>query len=85
MSSATTYVEKTPFPAIAIDKVASGLSRIARLPGDWRKARSRRRSVSSLKSLDARVLADIGMSRSEITSIVYTGGDGERRRSHEGY
>lgn len=45
-------------------------------------ARRRRMSVASLQTLDSRALADIGMSRSEITSVVYNGA-GDRRRSYE--
>ncbi len=50
--------------------------------GALRAARKRRESVISLSALDARALADIGMNRTEITSIVYAGGE-DRRRAHE--
>ncbi len=41
----------------------------------------RRQALRQLYSVDARTLKDIGMSRAEVTSVVYGGGEG-RRRSH---
>jgi uncharacterized protein YjiS (DUF1127 family) len=46
---------------------------------DWR---ARKATVQILRSLDARTLQDIGLSRAEIESVVY-GNPEERRRHYE--
>ncbi len=57
--------------------------RIGVTVGCWAQAfanwRGRRRSVHDLRALDSRILKDIGIDRSEITSIVHGDGYGRRR------
>ena len=45
----------------------------------YRQAWERRTATETLKSLDARMLKDIGIDRSEIMSVVYGTNDGTRR------
>ncbi len=45
----------------------------------YRQAWERRTAAETLKSLDARMLKDIGIDRSEIMSVVYGTNDGTRR------
>ena len=45
---------------------------------EWRTLRS---AVRALQGMDDRILADIGMSRSEIQSVVYGKGADQSRRS----
>ena len=56
-----------------------------RIAGAWRaywERRARRATIALLHSLDDRTLHDIGVGRSEISSIVY-GRHGDRTRSYE--
>jgi len=56
-----------------------------RIAGAWRRywqRRAKRATVELLHSLDDRTLRDIGLSRCEITSVVY-GRAGERTRCYE--
>jgi len=49
--------------------------------GAYRRSQERRRSLVHLQSLDDAFLKDIGLHRSEITSVVYHGRkDGSRRQ-----
>jgi len=48
----------------------------------YRASRARRLGVCALEEMDDRLLKDIGITRSEILSIVYGSRD-ERRRSYE--
>jgi uncharacterized protein YjiS (DUF1127 family) len=61
-------------------------ARSARLLGEaWQRFwrwRARRATVQLLEALDDRTLHDIGVSRGEITSLVY-GGRGDRQRHYE--
>mgnify|MGYP001348954685 CR=1 FL=1 len=60
---------------------APGLMRRAlRAYVEWRTLRS---AVRVLQAMDDRILADIGMSRSEIQSVVYGRGADQSRRSWE--
>jgi len=60
---------------------APGLMRRAlRAYVEWRTLRS---AVRSLQGMDDRILADIGMSRSEIQSVVYGKGADQSRRAWE--
>jgi uncharacterized protein YjiS (DUF1127 family) len=45
--------------------------------------RQQRRALAQLKSVDPRILRDIGIDRSEVTSIVYGDPKGRRRSSTE--
>jgi uncharacterized protein YjiS (DUF1127 family) len=45
--------------------------------------RQRRRALAQLKSVDPRTLRDMGIDRSELTSIVYGDPRGRRRRGME--
>jgi uncharacterized protein YjiS (DUF1127 family) len=56
-----------------------------RIAGAWRRywqRRAKRATVELLHALDDRTLRDIGLSRCEITSVVY-GRAGERTRCYE--
>jgi uncharacterized protein YjiS (DUF1127 family) len=56
-----------------------------KIAGAWRRywqRRAKRATVELLHSLDDRTLRDIGLSRCEITSVVY-GRAGERTRCYE--
>jgi uncharacterized protein YjiS (DUF1127 family) len=79
MSSTDIVSQRTAGSPSLTDIIAA---RIAGAAARWRAARQRRNSVLRLRSLDDRMLADIGISRSEIASIVYGGATG-RRRHHE--
>jgi uncharacterized protein YjiS (DUF1127 family) len=60
---------------------APGLIRRAlRVYLEWRTLRS---AVRDLQGIDDRILADIGMSRSEIQSVVYGRGADQSRRTWE--
>ena len=56
--------------------------RIARVWRRYWQRRAKRATVDLLHSLDDRTLRDIGLSRCEITSVVY-GRPGERMRCYE--
>jgi len=55
------------------------MATIKRLLRRYLENRNRRRSLAQLKSVDPRTLRDMGIDRSEVTSIVY-GDPRERRR-----
>ena len=46
----------------------------------YREYRERRRALTELRSIDGRTLKDIGIDRTELTSIVYGNPNGRRRR-----
>ena len=46
----------------------------------YREHRGRRRAIAELRSVDPRTLKDIGIDRTEFTSIVYGDPRGRRRR-----
>ena len=56
------------------------LRRALRAYVEWRTLRS---AVRTLQGMDDRILADIGMSRSDIQSVVYGRGVDQSRRSWE--
>jgi uncharacterized protein YjiS (DUF1127 family) len=63
--------------------LAAGASdRVARVWHRYWQGRAKRATVALLHSLDDRTLRDIGLSRCEITSVVY-GRAGERTRCYE--
>ncbi|MFZ1197299.1 MAG: DUF1127 domain-containing protein [Pseudolabrys sp.] len=49
----------------------------------YREHRLRRRAIAELRSVDARTLKDLGIDRTELTSIVYGNPNGRRRRYTE--
>ena len=57
------------------------LAFIHRASGRMVEAAARRRTLRELRNLDCATLRDIGMSRSEIISVVYGDPEG-RRRTH---
>jgi uncharacterized protein YjiS (DUF1127 family) len=62
-----------------IDKTFFGRLRAAYKA--YRDSRARRLATHTLAELDDHLLKDIGITRSEILSVVYSSGD-ERRRGH---
>jgi uncharacterized protein YjiS (DUF1127 family) len=76
--------------AIEVATGGRGLAALAAGAGDWIagawrrywQRRARRATVELLSALDDRTLHDIGVSRSEISSLVY-GRPGERTRCYE--
>jgi uncharacterized protein YjiS (DUF1127 family) len=52
---------------------------IERLLHCYSKRRKKRRALAELKSVDSRTLKDMGIDRSEVTSLVYGNPDGRRR------
>jgi uncharacterized protein YjiS (DUF1127 family) len=44
--------------------------------------RKKRRALAELRSVDPRILKDMGIDRSELTSIVYGNANGRRRVPH---
>lgn len=63
-----------------------GHANVSRLDNDqmvvssYEEHRRRRRAVAELESVDPRILKDIGIDRTEATSIVYGNPRGRRRR-----
>jgi uncharacterized protein YjiS (DUF1127 family) len=62
--------------------MASGTKAMKRLLHYWEN-RQKRRALAQLRSLNPRILRDIGIDRSELTSIVYGDSKGRRRRCTE--
>lgn len=60
-------------------RLAGLAHRVVRSIDRWQ---ARRQALRQLYSVDARTLNDIGMSRAEITSVIY-GGRAGRRRPHD--
>jgi uncharacterized protein YjiS (DUF1127 family) len=52
---------------------------IERLLHRYSEYRKKRRALAELKSVDPRILKDIGIDRSEVTSLVYGNPEGRRR------
>jgi uncharacterized protein YjiS (DUF1127 family) len=69
-------------PLRAVDRLSTAAGRLATIIAHLWKAyweyQARRATVVMLRSLDDRTLADIGLTRSEITSVVF-GGRGRPR------
>lgn len=66
---------------------APDVSRISRcvagaqaLYARYRAYRKQRRRIAELRAVDPRILRDMAIDRSEVTSIVRTGGTGRRRK-----
>ena len=75
------------YPIVAADRGTATLATRAgsRIVMAWRaywQGRARRATVQLLHSLDDRTLRDIGVGRSEISSLVY-GRGGDRTRSYD--
>ena len=68
---------KAPFPRSLLRSVLHAISSAAQLYMAWSV---RRATLRMLAQLDERTLHDIGMSRSEIHSIVYSEADDRLRR-----
>ena len=64
-----TQTEALSQPAIA--GIASAMEMMKKFARDIATARRNRRAVQDLRGLDKRMLADIGIDRSEIMSVVY--------------
>ncbi len=79
MSTVVTFPAASPSPSSIRETV---VMKALALWNTIKVASRRRNAVGHLQMLDARTLADIGMSRSEIKSIVYCG-SAERRVSYE--
>lgn len=71
----------TPSPVARLAALAGTIIiKAARRLWIWQ---SRRATVAILQALDDRTLRDIGISRTEITSLVYGGAGGGRRRTYD--
>lgn len=78
-----TFFEPPPSPVKAqMQRVGSIFQRVADRFRAWQVEIDRKRDANSLAALDDRVLKDMGITRSEIISVVY-GPNIERRRFHE--
>lgn len=78
-----TFFEPPPSPIKAqMQRAGSVFQGIADRFHAWQAEIDRKRDANSLAALDDRVLKDMGITRSEIISVVY-GPDIERRRFHE--
>ncbi len=78
-----TFFEPPPSPVKAqLQRVGGIFTRIAVRFRAWQVEIDRKRDANSLAALDDRVLKDMGITRSEIISVVY-GPKSERRRFHE--
>lgn len=55
-------------------------SHFFKIYGRLQDFRLRRRQIAELRSVDPRILKDLAIDRSEITSFVQTGGSGRRRK-----
>jgi uncharacterized protein YjiS (DUF1127 family) len=51
----------------------------------WRRARRRRRDLCKLRSLDDRLLADIGVRRSDVEAVLYGQMPVEQLRRRDGH
>lgn len=78
----TTICSIHPGLAGRASAVASVLSFIAAAPKVIARWNARRQALRQLYMIDGRTLNDIGISRSEINSVIFGGSDG-RRRCHE--
>lgn len=61
---------------LAMSRSPTFLGRIADVMRRWHERRARYLAALALRRLDDRMLKDIGVDRSEIDSVVYTGGRG---------
>lgn len=78
-----TFFEPPPHPIKAqLQRIGAFFLKIADRFREWQMEIDRRRDANTLAALDDRVLKDMGISRSEIISVVYCP-DSERRRFHE--
>lgn len=72
----------------ATKSLLTGLTPVSPLPSflrqlwaDWQKRSRRRRAIAALQALSDRSLADIGLDRSEIVSVIGRGGHDASRRA----
>lgn len=72
-STMPTPAETLSQPAIA--GIATLMAAVKKLAGDFMAARRNRKAVRDLRGLDNRMLADIGIDRTEIMSVVYGNSD----------
>ena len=69
--------------ASAVPTQSAWRAAIARLLRRYLERRRQRRALAQLNSLDPRILRDMSIDRSEVTSIVYGDPTGRRRRCTE--
>jgi uncharacterized protein YjiS (DUF1127 family) len=69
--------------ASAVPTLIDWRAAIARFLCRYLKHGRQRRALAQLNSMDPRILRDIGIDRSEVTSIVYGDPTGRRRRCTE--
>jgi len=67
----------------AIQPQTTWTAAIAHLLRRYLEYRKQRRALAQLNSVDPRILRDMGIDRSEVTSIVYGDPKGRRRRCAE--
>jgi uncharacterized protein YjiS (DUF1127 family) len=64
----------------AVRTRAAWMAAIGQLLRRYLEHRKQRRALAQLRSVDPRILRDMGIDRSEVTSIVYGDPKGRRRR-----
>jgi uncharacterized protein YjiS (DUF1127 family) len=65
-----TTVSLRPSPALALERLWRQAARLVRHARDaWHRRRAERAAFEALNSLDARLLRDIGLDRSELSSV----------------
>jgi len=80
----TTAAQLTPSATLAASNAPArqGLKAwLKTIAESYRRSMERRSAVAALRSLDDRLLKDIGIDRSEITSVVYDCGADRVRRN----
>ncbi len=75
----TTICTFHPGHAGRTSAVASVLTFFAAAPKAIARWNARRQALRQLYMIDGRTLKDIGMSRTEINSVIFGGSDGRRR------
>ncbi len=79
-----TFFEPPPSPIKAqLQRVGNLVAHVGNRFRAWQISIDRRRDANSLAALDNRMLKDMGITRSEIISMVYADEQAERRRFHE--
>lgn len=81
-SNASALLGRQATSSRAVDRPSTAAGRLTTIVAHLWKAyweyQARRATVMMLRSLDDRTLADIGLTRSEITSVVFGGGGRSR-------
>ena len=79
-----TFFEPPSHPLKApVKRVTGVFAKVAGRYREWQIRIDLKRDANKLAALDDRLLKDMGITRSEIHSIVYCGDNDNRRRRHE--